>query len=494
MRGIKGLKGFIRKLSSPLRVAGLEFTDSAIKFLDLKMGQTISYRLPPGVIEAGIIKDRKTLINFLLKLRGQAVSSRRRPINVVLTLPINNVYIQTLTLPQIAEENLAEAVDLNLKMSSPIDVIQTYYDWQEILGRDNKNQIEILGAFAYQKVVDDFVGVLEEAGFGTAAVEFSSLSLVRELLAQKIITPTDSYFIVELSPQGLNFILTASSIPTFHYFYPWNLIQGDSRVIALEEFKRNLESEMRRVLNFYATHRSGQKLSEIIFITPVLEEEISSLVQAEFSEFKFKFLKSNEVNAVAGAARRGLAARSEDFEISLANLSARGVFERSQLINFVNVWRNIILTLVGFLLMLFSASNFILRRTAAEASLKEGIRLGEPETAELAELKQKVKEFNRLVALIGEIKSGTRNFYPLVQKVSDLAGPEITLTRFSFSSERPASINGVASSENAAVDFKNRIAALSQFSEVSLPLSSISKTKEGQIFFNLSFKVNNLEF
>ena len=73
-------------------------------------------------------------------------------------------------------------------------------------------------------------------------------------------------------------------------------------------------------------------------------------------------------------------------------------------------------------------------------------------------------------------------------------GPEITLTRFSFYSERPASINGVASSENAAVDFKNRIAALPQFSEVNLPLSSISKTNEGQIFFNLGFKVNNLEF
>src|SRR3989344_2370729 len=96
------LKSFIQKLSSPLRVAGLELTDSAIEFVDLKKGQILSYRLPPGVIEAGVIKDPKTLNSFLLKLRSEAMPSRRRPISVVLSLPINNVYLQTFSLPRIA--------------------------------------------------------------------------------------------------------------------------------------------------------------------------------------------------------------------------------------------------------------------------------------------------------------------------------------------------------------------------------------------------------
>src|SRR3989344_609058 len=133
---IKGVtSGLIRLLSTSTQIGGLEITDSGIHFLGIKKDgfTTASLRLPPGIIESGKVKEgqKPNLVSALKNIHSQLSADSKKIINIVLTLPDSNIYIQSFNVSSVAEENLVEAADLNLRMLSPIPIESSYLEWRQ---------------------------------------------------------------------------------------------------------------------------------------------------------------------------------------------------------------------------------------------------------------------------------------------------------------------------------------------------------------------------
>lgn len=490
------LKRLLQNLSPPLPVGGLWISDSVIRFFLYKEGGGTVHaalRLSPGIIEQGRVKDKERLRSALAELRRQLVKHPRQKLYVVLTLPISDVYIQTFTLPPVAAASIGEAAELNMRMISPMNPEEAYMDWQEL--QSAGQQPVLLGAFVRREVVDALTAPLEEAGFSLAAVEFASLSLVRQIQAAGVIDKaTADYIAIEVTSEGTSFVIAVNSTPRFHYFHPWSELQGGDKTVSLEKFQKVLAEETRRILNFYGMHWSGRKLVDAVVVTPALGEEIASFLASAFPDLKVHVAAPDRASAVAGAALRGKEIRLDDTAISLADVTTVQVFQYEQLINFVRLWRNAFFTTAGFLLVLFIASSVFARRAATRAVAESAAIFNRPEAAELQLVEKKAVAFNEQVAALERIANEGKNLSPLARRITEIAGDDIVLERLAFSLEgRNVLVNGRAPNERSAVAFKDRLRADSHFSGVDLPIRNVT-VSGGGVSFTMNFRVESLDF
>ena len=488
---------WFRKISPPLPISGMHITDFAVRYSGFKGGGMVreSIRLEPGIIEHGVLKNRDTFLAVLKELRRRVLPNEKKSISVVLSLPIRDVYIQTFSVPKVAEEGFKEAADLNARMISPINVDDAYYNWQRISEDISVSvDVKMLGAFVQKAIADEFISAIETAGFGIAAVEFESLSLARSISRAKLVGENEPYIIVQIAAEGISIVVVRSNVPHFHYFHSWIEVQGDEKTISIDSFKNAIGDELERVINFYFTHWSGEPLGDVIVVASTFGEEISKVIAEKSASLRIQIVDPANVNAVVGAALRGTVQRSEDREISLASLTALGVFEHQQVKNFVRIWRNIFITSLGFLLALFVSTNIFLRSEIADLNKEKESIVSAPSAEELASLSEEVAAFNGLVQDVAVIQAGGVEPSSFLVKISEIAGEDIGIVRISFNpSGLTVLVNGLAPNETAAVNFKNRIGAQAQFYDADLPLQSISTTVEG-VSFTLNFKVRSFDF
>ena len=493
---LKKTEGLFKKISPPVPVGGLQITDFAVRYAGMKGGRIFSesLRLQPGVVESGRVKNSGALAAVLAELRKRVIPDPKKPISVVLSLSIRDIYIQTFTTPQVGEENFEEAADLNARMMSPINAESAYYGWQRVSEKVTAStNVDMLGAFIQKPVVDEFVNAVEAAGFGIVAIEFESMSLARSINNAKLVEEGKSYIIVLVAAEGISMVVVRRGIPHFHYFHPWSEVQGNDKSVSTDKFKSVLGDELERVTNFYFTHWSGDEVQDVVFVTPFFEEGISSLMKEKFPHMKAQIIDTSRASVAVGAALRGNIPRSSDKEISLASLSALGVFEQQQVRNFIKIWRNILATSLGFLLLIFVAANIFLRFEISRLLVNEGELPADAGIEEFIRLTKEADEFNKLVSEIAGVRSDNVDVASFLEEIRGIAGDGINLTRLAFNpSESSILVNGVAPNEGAAVDFKNRLAGNSRFRDVNLPLHNIVSVGSG-VSFSLDFKVNGAD-
>ena len=430
-----------------------------------------SLRLLPGTVSEGRIKNRVALVTVLEEVHRRASSNPRLGISAILSLPIRDVYIQAFSVPRVAQANFDEAVNLNAKMISPIDVEKSYYGWQRVKEDfDMKSDIKLLGAFVLREIADEFISVLKEAGFGVAAVEFASMSIARDIEHGGVIEKGKSYIAIEIATDGIHFTAVRKSIPHFHYLHSWSEVQEGGKSISLENLNNAVVTELGKVINFFSTHWIGETMDDVVIVTPSLGGNLAKFLGERFKGLNVRVVSPSEVNVPHGAALRGTIARSLDTEISLASLSALDIFERQQVLNFVRIWRNVFISGLGFLLAVFVAANIFVRQESERIAGELDSAMDDPRVAEFNALEQDAIRFNGLVGSISAIRGQGHILSPLLFTVDKLAGSDITISRFSFTSlAEPVLLDGNAPNQDAAVSFKNRIVQVEQFKNVDLP-------------------------
>ncbi len=496
----KTLKKLNRLVFPTSQIGGLEITDSVINFFDLsRRGASVaSLRLPPGIVEDGKVKrgEEVNFTNALKTIHSQITSDSKKNINVILTLQSNDVYVQSFNVSKAAESNLEEAAELNLRMISPIPINGAYYGWQKIADvRGSGGTIELLGAFMPSEGIDNIVTALHEANFSVAAVEFSALSLARQLVSLGKFDETLSYLVMHVTAEGLDFIVIKNNNVYFNYFYPWKLVQEDSRSITLAHMEMAVGNEVTKVLNFYLG-RSGNQLKDVIVVTPSLGEEIIGAVIKKFPDMKVSFLPSDEVAVVSGAALRGLIARIEDTNISLTGESAVKIFEEQEVLEFTHLWRKVAITVVSFILLVFSAGDIYIsglhNKLIATASPE---RNSEEVISELASFQAQAIAFNKAVDLVGSAKKSDVRIAPFLNYLKQLAGTDISFDRLTIQSlSSQIIIIGSAPNNNSVLDFKKKLDGQNQFTNVDVPLSEIAMRSDGKVSFRATFLVRDFNF
>ncbi|MDP2650507.1 MAG: hypothetical protein Q8P04_00180, partial [bacterium] len=241
---------------------------------------------------------------------------------------------------------------------------------------------------------------------------------------------------------------------------------------------------------FYLAHWGGM-ISDLIFVSSGLEREI----EEAFKGRSFKLLKSEEMTPALGAATRSLSGDPpvSGKEINLFGTSSLEIFNLNRALIFVTLWRTVLVSTLGFLLLLALGSGLFLRQIAKiEVNT---LTLNESGRQELLALKGEAAKFNELVSLVRGARQGKPQIGQAAELVSRSAGVGIRITRFYVTSiDAPITVSGVASNEQEAIAFKNRLAKEKSITSVNIPISSILPETDGRVSFTVQFQVLKPDF
>src|SRR3989344_5783843 len=117
-----------------LPAAGLDISDRAIKFCELKtergklsLGKFGEEEIPEGVVTDGVISDPVKLSEILLSVRGKM----NNPFFYV-SLPEEKAYIAEMPVPTGSNVDLREALSLHLEEQIPLDPKDAIFDFQTV--------------------------------------------------------------------------------------------------------------------------------------------------------------------------------------------------------------------------------------------------------------------------------------------------------------------------------------------------------------------------
>jgi len=486
----------IEQLSSRPKIGGLQINNNSLAFVLIEEGSPKTAVLPlsPGIISDGRVKNKdefaKAIGRFREMIMGQG--KKKEKIKAIVSLPAEIIFNQNFNIPNVGSENLKEAAKLNLQMISPLSSDKSYSDWQII--NETPDRYELLGVLAEKEVVDDFSSTLIANGFLPVAFEYPALSLAR-FINKFANIENKTILTINVSSDGIDLFILKNSRLYFDHFRSWHSIQGEERQITKAAFDQAIIEETQRVINF-ASSRFRENLDKVIVFASGLEEGIKKLLVERFSFSVLSFQNNAfmaagpQLFAAVGASLRGLEERNKDTEISLSSLTTAENFYQEQSLGFINLWRNIIVTVGCFFLAVFLGINLFLGSFLQKKEAKLKSFNTQPAIEELNFLVGQAREFNELVGMIEKASLATPPFRDILLNLESIAQKNgITLDNIIIvSAELPIKISGRAPNNIAAIQFKNDLSAAQYFSEVDLPFTAITSLSDNSVGFNLSFK------
>jgi hypothetical protein len=482
-------------LISPLRIGALEVSSTSIKYL-LVRGTSIvqaSLRLPPGVVEKGVIKNHDVFIAALKNLHLQ-ISPALKPINVILTVPSNLVFTQAFDVPMVAKESLPEAIKLNLQMVSPNKIEESYYDYQEIKINKDLGHIDLLGAFTAIPPIDEYEKALRATNFIPVAVEFPGLALAR-LIRERWggIELEQHYLLIYVSGEGVLMMILKNGNLAFNHFSPWQDANGQNTTpLNFTEVKELIKREIQRVMNFYMS-RTGKSIEEAVLISPVFNYEIVK-VASEDLKLKIRNLTIAELPKLQpswfpalGSALRGLISRSKDTDISLAATGSQAEYYEERALEFIDLWRNIILGTLVLVLGSFILIDTVFYRQEKQLGTWVAEAVDETTVKGSVMVREKIASFNKLLSTIDSTVKNENSWSPTLINLQKLAEKNISFDRILINkADLHGSISGRGSSDEAILAFKDRLEKDSRTEAVNLPLSNIKAEPDKSASFSLS--------
>lgn len=202
-------------------VFGLDLSDLSVKVIKLEDKGTSeriagysSVSLPMGCISDGEIKNKEQVVLIIRKALEAAAPKKIKTKKVICSLPETKAFLRIVSVPQMNEDEMAEAVKWEMEANIPMPLEQVYYDWQtipkELLAE--KNKTSLLVAAIAKTTVDETVEVLEMAGLEPVGLEIESIAQARSLLEEK---NNQTVLVVDIGDRRTSFSVNKGGLPCF---------------------------------------------------------------------------------------------------------------------------------------------------------------------------------------------------------------------------------------------------------------------------------------
>lgn len=165
-------------------VLGIDVSDRSVKFASLSLARGRfslakfgEREIPPGVIEAGEIKNKEALREVLAEIRKETDYPW-----VAASLPEEQVFVTSLELPAMRRADLRSSVELQLEEYIPLPPSEVIFDYEIVREPDAGGGNFVLAVSAVpRRIVLPYFETLESAGFQVLAMELEAQAIMRSL-------------------------------------------------------------------------------------------------------------------------------------------------------------------------------------------------------------------------------------------------------------------------------------------------------------------------
>jgi len=209
-------------------IFGMDLSDFSIKIMQVvregKKERVKSFscvEVPPGIFEDGKILNKEKAIFFIQEGFKRVVPEKIKTKKVFCSLPESKVFLRLITIPELKEEEIAEAIKWEMEANIPLPIDQVYYDWQ-IVDSKIKGKQDVLMVATEKKIVDDMMNLFQSAGLEVYGLEVESTASARSLIEQNGKEPPRNSLIIDLGSQRTSFIIVINGVTYFTSSIPFS--------------------------------------------------------------------------------------------------------------------------------------------------------------------------------------------------------------------------------------------------------------------------------
>lgn len=168
---------------------GLDISDRSLKYFSFSRGKNgprpdrfNQIQISEGLIKSGEIKQREELVSFLKE------NCRKAGIEyVVASLPEEKAFLHLMPLPFVEGGNIREMIETQLEEHVPLPASEIIFDFQTVSYKDKTDDgiiqhFDVLVSAFPKKIIEEYRGVLEEAGVIPLAFEVEAQSIARAVM------------------------------------------------------------------------------------------------------------------------------------------------------------------------------------------------------------------------------------------------------------------------------------------------------------------------
>lgn len=255
---------------------GIDISDRSLKYIELskRKGNFLISRygtriIPEGIIEAGQIKQKGKLAEFLKSINEEL---KMKFVNV--SLPEEKAFLSRLELPLMKKEEIKTAIEFQMEEHIPLSPSDAIFDFEiaekEEKGKNGCFQVNLT---AYPKsLIEDYRDSFVEAGFTPLVFEMETQAFARTMVTYK---DKESYFLIDFGKTRISFAIVSDEKIQFTSTIK---IGGDDLNKAL---MKNLDidffraEEIKKERGLVRAKNNEEIFNTLLSVTSVIKDEIN---------------------------------------------------------------------------------------------------------------------------------------------------------------------------------------------------------------------------
>lgn len=454
------------------RVTTLFIRDTSINLLVMK-GEKVekwaTLPLEPGLVSQGLIADEGQVANKVKQLFKETKAKTNK---VITALTGHDSLYRIISLPELPEAVLPEAIRREAKRTIPTPLEEVYFSYQR-LPTVTKGESRIFLVTFPRNLVDALVRTLRQAGVKPHILDLAPLALCR-------IPDERRAIIVNARLEHLDVIVLADRLPQVIRRLA---LPGEAE--SLEERLPLIAEEFNRTVTFYNSSHMEKPLDSTVpvFVCGDLAEvpdTWQSIVGG--TGYPVSLLPSpveppegfnaNEFMVNIGLALKELLpTKKEDANFSIVNFNALPEAYVPPTFSIVRVLIPVV-AVIGIGLIIFAVILILNNRTQI-ATLQSQVTVAE---TSVAQLQRDIATLNTQVGSVGAaadalnarliaMEQGRAMFQEDLAQIVSLAADKVTLSSVSHSGSS-VTVSGAASNENDISSYARALRSGGRFSEV----------------------------
>lgn len=479
------------------KIIGIEINSQKLRMLNLELNRSnkaiikgqSEIEIEGELFSAEGIIDEKLLNISLAKLIKNFKPKKFFSPYAIITIPQNGIYSEILELPRsLDEEQLTEAIALNITENLPLKLSECYMDWQIIESNEQNNKILI--SIISKKIADKYIKALQDNGIKMIALETSFLSIERV-----VDIPNSPTIFLYLTNKGLTSIVYKNKKPYFNQFELWKEISPEKEIKNITDLNKVIKNKIKKINLYFESQKEDYKIKNILLMSYGFDSDriISKIgktnIPIKKAKLKLISLENNEWIPVAGAAARSLTLRSKDITISLLPVGTESLYETQKATSFAKSILFLLTSLSIFYIIIFSSSYFMISYLQNNINNQMNQRNNMPLSQKYLKIKNDTANFNIYLRDLETISSKTKTNLTITLlniKMTETAGIKISKLA-SNKNNNTITIAGIAENREDINVFKSKLNNSSYFNIINFSLKDIAK--KNNINFNASLKI-----